>query len=294
VPCIEQSVLGNSKHPLSTFKKQGFMGGEVLALAVQFLTRKGQWTASFHIPGREIMPHDVIQIPHSKNTEFLPEAPSHDYWEVRSSALADGTLGYYEVDTEYPDIDCNGVRVFPQGKIRHHVMPDRRLIPMYAKFGDYSDNVIFITDPVTGETFYGTYDPVTGLFTYVGTSFFDQNQVGNCNLIGLEFSDIEYPSDDIVGHRFLVSRRTRETKTIVDTGVIGYKWRTMTTTDNASGLTNNNTFVYDHMGVSPELGAVANVQHNTLAYYSPRSHYIRELPNGTHLDILGVYSNTFI
>jgi hypothetical protein len=42
IPAIDHTVLGNSKHPLSTFKKQSFMGGEVLALAVQFLTRKGQ------------------------------------------------------------------------------------------------------------------------------------------------------------------------------------------------------------------------------------------------------------
>lgn len=42
VPALDQNVLGNPKHPLSTFKKQGLMGDEIIALSIQYLTSKGE------------------------------------------------------------------------------------------------------------------------------------------------------------------------------------------------------------------------------------------------------------
>jgi hypothetical protein len=123
--------------------------------------------------------------------DYLPQRPSYNYWEVRSSALPDGTLGYYEVDAEYPTLECDGVRVFPEGKIRHHVMPDRGLVPAYTDSDEFQSTVL--DNPSTP---------------------------ANINLIGLEFSNIVYPNDDIVGHRFLVSSRSLDTKTVVEMGLI--------------------------------------------------------------------------
>lgn len=47
--------------------------------------------------------------------------------------VTEGYMGYYECkDYDYPDkLNCDGVRVFPQGKIRHHRMPDTTLEPHY-------------------------------------------------------------------------------------------------------------------------------------------------------------------
>ncbi len=58
-------------------------------------------------------------------------------WEVFNTGISqtstdhysEGELAYWESTLDYPDtLDCNGVRVFPTGKIRHHKIPDTTLI----------------------------------------------------------------------------------------------------------------------------------------------------------------------
>ena len=60
-------------------------------------------------------------------------------------------------------------------------MPDRRLVPIYTTEG----------------------------VTFVALQF-----------IGLNFTNVVYPSTDIVSHRFLMAKRTEENKTVIDTGII--------------------------------------------------------------------------
>lgn len=42
-----------------------------------------------------------------------------------------GAMAYYETDVDYPDTICDGERIFPEGKIRHHKMPDSRKEPIF-------------------------------------------------------------------------------------------------------------------------------------------------------------------
>ena len=56
--------------------------------------------------------------------------------EDSTTLITEGHMGYYECrDKAYPDKkDCSGARVFPDGNIRHHRMPDTTLEPHY--YGD--------------------------------------------------------------------------------------------------------------------------------------------------------------
>lgn len=57
------------------------------------------------------------------NTGIRFTTPATDYF-------AEGEFAYWEGDLSYPDtLDCNGVRIFPEGKIRHHKFPDATLVP---------------------------------------------------------------------------------------------------------------------------------------------------------------------
>lgn len=47
---------------------------------------------------------------------------------VDDTNYSEGEMAYWESTTAYPDsVDCDGVRVFPEGNIRHHKMPDATL-----------------------------------------------------------------------------------------------------------------------------------------------------------------------
>lgn len=68
---------------------------------------------------------------------------SVERWQVYNTAVnytpsdpdnySEGIPGYWESETEYPDdLDCNNDRVYPEGNIRHHRMPDTTLEPHYV------------------------------------------------------------------------------------------------------------------------------------------------------------------
>lgn len=93
-----------------------------------------------------------------------------------------GELGYYEAcSDEYPsDVDCNDNRIYPNGKIRHHKMPDTTLEPHFI----FDDGVPYIIT------------------------------------LGLDFNNIVYPDADIVSHRIYIVQRTDSTKTVIDKGIL--------------------------------------------------------------------------
>lgn len=176
INAVDPAVPGNSKNPLTPTYWMSMMGDEVYALGIQFLNTFGEWSPEFHIPGRALIPtHDDAPYAADANTTHLGSASSYPKWKVRNTAKADGTLGYYEVDVNYPSTECDGQRVFPTGKIRHHRMPSRDIVNVNDRTSVYP--------------------------------------------IGLQFSIPEYPSDDIVGHRFLVSVRNESNSTCVDGGI---------------------------------------------------------------------------
>lgn len=169
---------------------------------------------------------------------------------VNSTALIDGTLGYYQTSTDYPDTECDGERIFPTGKIRHHRIPDRKLIPHYTPDPSYA------TTPNASTTV----------------------EPGTITLIGLEFDNVLYPSDDIVGHRFLVSRRTESTKTVLDYGLLNLNLQIQSTTP---------IDTYSYKGY---FGGAANLVRSNLAgFINPRSLYLKDVTNGSYFSISGIY-----
>lgn len=136
--------------------------------------------------GLQIPVDDLAHIP---DTEFEFIGPVGGIrgirrWKYENTfRVSDRAMGYYETNTDYPSTTCqvNGeqVKVFPEGKIRHHRIPDRKRL----------------------------------------SNTLDDNGVMKIRLIGAEFDNVTYPSSDIVGHRFLTARRSAINTTVIDNAV---------------------------------------------------------------------------
>lgn len=51
-----------------------------------------------------------------------------DFGGITGSPLAHGYMSYWESSVDYPDtLDCDGIRIYPTGAIRHHKFPDATL-----------------------------------------------------------------------------------------------------------------------------------------------------------------------
>lgn len=186
---------GNSKNPNTYFDKRTFIGDEVYALGISFLDQSGNETPIFHIPGREPDSYDTALLTVVSNTTTptdsqikraevehlnLNEGATVARWKVKNTYKLHGVLGYFDTQESYPDIvDCEGVRIYPTGNVRHHRMPDRRRIPIQT------------------ETIDGTK---------------------TLNLLGLRFNNLIYP-EGVVAHKFHMVKRTDENKTVLDMGI---------------------------------------------------------------------------
>jgi hypothetical protein len=172
------------------------MGDEIYALAIQFFFKDGSLSPAFHIPGRAKTPSDTIilrefqevqpeDIEHISPTDFEDNPIGGQRliqrWKYENTFnVSSNQLGYYETNTSYPNVECDGQRVFPEGNIRHHRMPDRKGLPTMSE---------------------------------------DDNGNTLIRLLGVEFDNVSYPHEDIVGHRFLTARRNVANTTVVDTGI---------------------------------------------------------------------------
>lgn len=185
----DATIPGNPKAAKTPYEMQTLVGDEIYAVAIQYQIKGYKWTPPFHIPGRVKNANDALPILYNasdNDQKPLPVKESYEKWEVYNTATLDSDsdpylLGYYEADQNYPDtVDCAGNRVFPTGKIRHHRLPSRKDIPHTFKVGDE----MFAT------------------------------------ILGLKFSNIEYPHEDITGHRFLISKRDASNSTVLDMGLL--------------------------------------------------------------------------
>lgn len=115
------------------------------------------------------------------NTAIKLNIPSREYYAM-------GDLAYWESELPYPDtVDCNGNRIFPEGNIRHHKMPDVTLVPHY------------LHAPTEGEHVFHYYP------------------------LGLNFSEINLPtaySDDIAGYKIVREKRNLNNTSVFDKGLI--------------------------------------------------------------------------
>ena len=156
VPFYDQTQEGSAKNPLTQYGHRSLMGDEVYAIGIQWLIKNKYYTNTFHIPGRIKNTTDAQLVSSSKNTAHLPTADNYERWQVQNTSSVLGQMGYYESSQDYPDIrDCDNNRVFPEGKIRHHKMPGRDLIPIYDEdginiLGITASNVVLPHEDVTG------------------------------------------------------------------------------------------------------------------------------------------------
>lgn len=138
----------------------------------------------------------------ASNLALLKEKlPQFARWRIFNTSVKtgdkEGILGYYEcADSQYPEIldcdgnsiwgtDCTGAPIAGQN-IRHFRMPCRSLEPHYIETERTNNN--------------------------------EADEVGTVRLIGVEACNIEYPTDDIVGHYVVMMERTELDKTVLSKG----------------------------------------------------------------------------
>ena len=200
-----------SKTDTYYFDEASLQDNEVIALGVVFIKEDGQETPTWHIPGR---PADISVTGSNPRigsggiaTDLLAwdrgaTINYGDYlgdwtqrWQAISTATyvgqnpttAWGLMGYYETDTNYPQIescddhpdgywgrDWTGRLITSADKVRHHKTPDRTLRP--------------ITSPDKIER------------------------------VGVKISNLTYPPG-VIGHRIVYGNRVSE-RTVLDKGIL--------------------------------------------------------------------------
>lgn len=115
-------------------------------------------------------------------------------WKVYNTAIRytnqlSGLMAYYETERSYPDdLACNGLRVYPEGNVRHHKMPDNSVAQLYNRG-------------------YG--------FTKDEDGYFKRN-------LGVRFTNIIPPQEyanDIVSWRIVRAEKTEVDRTVLDKGI---------------------------------------------------------------------------
>ena len=206
VDCNNQFEEYNSKNPN---KFSCFQSDEVYSFGIVYVFDDGMLSPPFHIPGMQAIGDEkslliigtdieatqVQHIPPPNGIQWV-NGDTIEKWKVfnTSNIIAPKNFrwAYYECEDIYPETkDCKGEYIYGDlvgTPIRHHRFPDRHEIPLY----DVLD--FFVND-------HG----------------YEKDKL---NLFGVEFDSttIEYPHPDIIGHYFVVGRRTPDTQTVVESG----------------------------------------------------------------------------
>lgn len=151
---------GNSyKDEKIIFFDKSFRSDEVAALYIFIKYKDGTYSDGFHIPGREALAGDTDIITGDAEVDKLDtNVPK---FRIRETALLDGTMGYWENDSEvYPDTDdfdsssLGGLdlRGLP---VRHHKFPEIATIvkggeAYFKKFIKDAGQLV-LNDPITND-----------------------------------------------------------------------------------------------------------------------------------------------
>ena len=143
----------------------GYLRDEVYAFFIRFVYNTGEFSESYHIPGRFLVQGtDDVQIANADS--YTGPAPA---WQVYNTAqvnsgfspytladgvgtaIAEGRMGYWESDESYPSTRADIWNSFPgtQGHplnlcgqpIRHHKMPDETVDPRLDLYNSTSDSI---------------------------------------------------------------------------------------------------------------------------------------------------------
>ena len=146
----------------------GYMRDEQYSFFIRWVYNTGEFSDSYHIPGRPPLPSDTVNI--SGNDVF--ETTIMQTWQVQNTAsvtpspsplpirsdggveVARGNMGYWESTERYPSDKRDIWDSFPLisgdplnlcGKaIRHHKMPDETVQGMPGIFSNNGDNIILL------------------------------------------------------------------------------------------------------------------------------------------------------
>ena len=236
----------------------GYMRDEVYAFFIRWVYNTGEFSESYHIPGRTSLPSDTANITGDDafETQIAP-FPSRQTWQVENTGsigalpavinpsylnggtiVGRGDMSYWESTERYPDnrIDIWGPLCgFP---IRHHKMPDE-----------------------TRST--ATVNPLS-IFNNTGTTI---------TLLGVQFENILPPRDNsgnlipgIVGYEIL--RGSREgNKSIIAKGMFN-NMRTFPTGTSSQGLFQN--YPYNDLRYDNYLdGAAQGYKRDIFSFHGP-------------------------
>lgn len=222
---IKTKYLANAKDQTDTREPQRYIGApnnglgllqdEVYALGIVYIHTDGTLSPVFHIPGRPAINNSdgsfgtnpYIAASSTWDTATLSgdnniyNASKNKRWQVYNTATIEaglpsqlkGLLGYYETSTSYPIIEACDAHadgywgrdwagnLLENTKIRHHRIPSEEIV-------SYN---------LSGDT---TVAPAKR------------------TVVGLQFSNITYPSD-VVGHYFVYGDR-KGNETIIDKGIL--------------------------------------------------------------------------
>lgn len=126
------------KGPEYYFKHKSFLRDEVYALGIYGkLKTTEQKTPVFHIPGRVAISTDTDLLEvgvdiNEEDVKHLGKVTGEfvETWQVLNTAT-NSSMAYWESEVDYPeDEDCDGNRIYPEGKIRHHKFPSVDLAPI--------------------------------------------------------------------------------------------------------------------------------------------------------------------
>lgn len=231
----DSTVHGNGVNPFTYWNTRSLQADEIYAPSIVFLHNTGELSPAFIIPGREKIDIDeqiVSRASFNVDVQHLPYKPEYEYWEVYNTGNRE-RMGYYEGLTSYPlTKDCNDEYVWGAlagTPIRYHKMPCRKSIPLIEDPGNFGDAI------------------------YI-------------NLLGIEFQNVTYPDDSIIGHFFCIARR--DEPTVLDSGFLnGYEL-------DADDRYNFSNWLY---GV--------NTNDPVVQFISPKS-MLGQYQNGNHFKVL--------
>lgn len=228
----------------------------------------------------------------------VPNPPTVERWKVFNTAINEkidftsstqdplnnaaqfpsrGYMAYYQSEKDYPDtVDCDGVRIYPEGKIRHHKFPDTTLVPCYIRTQDQ----IFL-----GNQFNDEFFP-----DYQETAFILP--------MGVEFDLQDFLNDlpDDIKNDFTweicVADRTFN-KTVLDKGYlisanVTYKPKYELVLTSPPGVfppvyESQVEFVEDMAVIEPLIHRAVNPQTKISTFLSPRETFYKDNLNGSYI-----------
>lgn len=159
----------------------GGTGWDSTAMQSMLTAGVGEPADDFHIrenTGRASTDIERWEVYNTAIRQSAPEDTAGGVWHR-------GVPAYWESTLRYPDdLDCNGDRVYPEGFIRHHKMPDATLEPVHSQ-------------GASGEH-----------YTYP---------------LGVVLSNVVMPADyldQLDGWEVLVAKRTPDTESVFDKGLV--------------------------------------------------------------------------